>query len=88
MDMLHQFKFCITAIKNTSPDINEKTVSINTVWNHPSGQKISGLVRVRSNDFGIFPVAEDIARFVPQPSLRKALSAQIIKYIRPQKRFL
>ncbi|MGE7216366.1 hypothetical protein [Priestia koreensis] len=47
-----------------------------------------GVLRVRFNEFGIYPVAKDIAAALPIPSLQKKLLAEVRRYLRPHKNFL
>ncbi|PLR98844.1 hypothetical protein [Bacillus sp. T33-2] len=84
----YRFKFFIEDVENNLSGANEKTAIVTSILLFERKEVFSGIVRVRLNEFGIFPVAEDISAFSEQLSIRRALAAEIRKYIKPQKRFL
>jgi hypothetical protein len=83
-----KFKFFITKIEMRNPSLNEKIAFVETKATDLHGNKTTGTVRVRFNDYGIFPIPEDIASFTVQLSLRRLLAAELKRYIKPQKRWL
>ena len=83
-----KFKFLVDHVEDGNCLINEKTayVKIN-LYQIPDGEK-EGMIRVRFNDHGIFPVPEDIASFAEMATLRRLVGVELKRYIKPQKRFL
>ncbi|MFS0637553.1 hypothetical protein AB1K84_16755 [Mesobacillus foraminis] len=88
MNEPYKFSFFITEVETAEKGLNEKIAVVETSCVHPQAGKTAGIIRVRFNDFGIFPNPEDIAAFTSQLSLRRALAAEIKRYIKPQKPFL
>lgn len=88
MNEPYKFTFFITDLEAVNEDINEKIAFVETSCFHPQAGKSTGTVRVRFNDFGIFPNPEDVAAFTSQLSLRRSLAAEIKRYVKLQKRFL
>ncbi len=83
-----KFKFQIDHVEDGSSLINEKTAYVKINLSQiPEGEK-EGIIRVRFNDHGIFPVPEDIASFAEMATLRRLVGVELKRYIKPQKRFL
>ncbi|WP_409301154.1 hypothetical protein [Peribacillus sp. SCS-155] len=66
----------IAAVK-VSVMSTDKTI---TYWN--------GIIRVRLNEFGIYPIPEDLKNITGPNTMKKMLLTEIRRYIKPQKPFL
>ncbi|MBM7702139.1 diaminopimelate epimerase [Metabacillus iocasae] len=89
MEEVYTCKFRILHT-NERPEEQMKECTVLTKIKHEStGNMIyEGELRVQFNEFGIFPVAKDIAQAVTNRSLRQKVAAELKRYVRPHKKFL
>ncbi|WP_110114646.1 diaminopimelate epimerase [Bacillus sp. CGMCC 1.16541] len=89
MEELYTCKFRILhTIELPEKQMKECTVLTKIKHETTSEMMYEGELRVQFNEFGIFPVAKDIANAISQRSLRQKVAAELKRYVRPHKNFL
>jgi hypothetical protein len=85
------FDFFIDTVTETKDTGTfEKIAFVSTIVQSADKSSIlwSGSIRVRMNEFGIYPFPEDIKKITGTDTLKKMLIVEIRRYIKPQKAFL
>ncbi|MED3725975.1 diaminopimelate epimerase [Priestia filamentosa] len=88
--MEYIFKFKLTDVyPRTVDSLGTKEVAVSsTVKTEKDKLLFQGNIRVRFNEFGIFPDARDIAKAVEETTIRKQLTFELKRYVKPHRKFL
>ncbi|MGA5691309.1 hypothetical protein [Cytobacillus pseudoceanisediminis] len=84
----YTFKFFIQRIEEFGSDINEKNAFVETTAFYNNTIVYEGIIRVRFNDYGIFPFPEDLSQADIPVSVKRKMAAEMKRYIKPQKKYL
>ncbi|RFU66417.1 hypothetical protein D0469_17455 [Peribacillus saganii] len=86
---VYLFNFFIADTIEPASDSDSKQALVTTSVLTVEGQEIwSGSIRVAFNEFGIFPVPEDLQAVKGPDSMKRMLLIELRRYIKPQWRFL
>lgn len=78
---LYTFKFFIQRIEEFGSVINEKNAFVETTAFFKNTIVYEGIIRVRFNDYGIFPFPEDLSQADIPVSAKRNMAAEKISII-------
>ncbi|WP_051348684.1 hypothetical protein [Peribacillus kribbensis] len=83
------FDFFVASVTASQKNSEEKMAAVTTsVYTQNKTLLWSGEIRVKFNQFGIYPLPEDLSAISLPESIIKMLLVEIRRYIKPQKAFL
>ncbi|MBM7692500.1 hypothetical protein JOC77_001930 [Peribacillus deserti] len=83
------FDFFIEEISNLQEDQITKIAAVKTgIYTKDKQLLWKGKIRVKLNEFGIYPIPEDLSGIGLPGSVLKMLVIELRRYIKPQKPFL
>lgn len=88
-DDTYTFKFRI--LDNYPSAIDEsgtKEIRVATIVKDEQHLLFEGPLRVKFNQFGIFPSVSDVAEAFSNAALRRLLMAELKRYVKPHRKFL
>ncbi|MDQ0242735.1 hypothetical protein J2S09_000271 [Bacillus fengqiuensis] len=88
-DDTYTFKFHILDnYPSTIDEAGTKEIRVATTIKNEQHLLFEGPIRVKFNQFGIFPSVSDMAEAVSNAALRRLLMSELKRYVKPHRKFL